>query len=274
MAARLEAQGATVTQRVGLGSVIAFRALANGELDAYVDYSGTIWANVMGRTDILAPRAVLAAEREWLLREHGILLLGSLGFENAYALAMRRDTASRLGIRSIADLATHSRELRMGSDLEFLGRPEWAAMRDRYGLEFAALRQFQSTFMYKALVSGDVDVISAFSSDGRIAANDLVVLADPAQVILPYDAIILVSAARAKDARLCRALEPLVNAISIEQMRAANLMVDRDADKQTPVQAAAWLAAQARLRPGPVTCDMTPAGHDMTPADDNVTPAD
>jgi osmoprotectant transport system permease protein len=259
MAARLEAQGARVTQRVGLGSVIAFRALASGELDAYVDYSGTIWANVMGRTDVLPPREVLAAEREWLLRERGVVLLGSLGFENAYALAMRRDTAERLGIRSIADLAIHAPTLRVGSDLEFFGRPEWAALRDRYGLAFAAQRQFQSTFMYKALVTGEVDVISAFSSDGRIAANDLVVLEDPAQVVLPYDAILLVTASRARDPRLCRALAPLLNAIGIEQMRLANLMVDRDADKQTPVQAAAWLAGQARLRPGQVPCDVTSA---------------
>jgi osmoprotectant transport system permease protein len=101
--------------------------------------------------------------------------------------------------------------------------------------------------MYRAVASADVDVISAFSSDGRIAAYDLVVLEDPEQVILPYDAIVLLSPERAADAQLRRALAPLVNAIPIELMREANQMVDRDEDKVSPAQAATWLAEQARL---------------------------
>ena len=248
MADRIEHEDATVTRRIGLGSLIAFRALASGELDAYVDYSGTIWANVMHRTDSPSREAMLVEMREWLQREHGIVLVGSLGFENAYALAMRRDAASRLQIRSIGDLSAHARELRIGGDFEFFARPEWRSIRDRYALAFASQRQYQSTFMYKAVASREVDVISAFSSDGRIAAYDLVVLEDPEQIVLPYDAIILVAARRAKDPVLCRALAPLVSSISIEHMREANFMVDRDEDKKTPVEAATWLLANAQLR--------------------------
>ena len=135
MAESIEAEGATAARRIGLGSVIAFRALANGELDAYVDYSGTIWANVMQRSDSPSRQAMLETTKEWLLREHGIRLVGSLGFENAYALAMRRDAAARLGIRSIGDLAAHARQLRIGGDFEFFARPEWRAIRDRYALD-------------------------------------------------------------------------------------------------------------------------------------------
>ena len=105
--------------------------------------------------------------------------------------------------------------------------------------------------MYKALVSNEVDVISAFSSDGRIAAYDLVALEDPDQVVLPYDAILLVSAKRAKDPVLCRAFAPLVQSIPIERMREANLMVDRDENKKTPARggrlaAAAFIAEHDR----------------------------
>jgi osmoprotectant transport system permease protein len=100
--------------------------------------------------------------------------------------------------------------------------------------------------MYKAVTSGEVDVISAFSSDGRIAADDLVVLADPKQAIPPYDAVILLSPRRARDARFQRALAPMLGAIPVETMRKANLSVDRDHDKQTPAQAARALEGMVR----------------------------
>jgi osmoprotectant transport system permease protein len=247
MADQIAGEGSSATQRVGLGSVIAFKALANNEIDAYVDYSGTVWANVLGRTDVLPREQMLEEMRRALREEFGVTLLGELGFENAYALAMRRDRADALNVRTIDDLAGRAGDLRLGTDFEFLARPEWAALRDRYALAFREQRQYQSTFMYRAVASGDVDVISAFSSDGRIAAWDLVVLEDPKQVILPYDAIVLLSPRRAADETLRRALAPLLGALPIELMREANQMVDRDEDKRSPAQAAAWLAREARL---------------------------
>jgi osmoprotectant transport system permease protein len=247
MASRIRQEGSSAAQRVGLGSVIAFKALASDEIDAYVDYSGTVWANVLGRTDTPSRQQMLEELQRELQKQYGITLLGALGFENAYALAMRKDKAEALGIRTIADLSAHSGELRLGTDFEFLARPEWAALRDSYRLAFREQRQYQSTFMYQAVASGDVDVISAFSSDGRIAAFDLVVLEDPRQVILPYDAIVLLSPERAADPVLRRALQPLVGAIPIEVMREANQMVDRDEGKISPAQAAAWIEERARL---------------------------
>ena len=251
MAERIRAQGAPATRKVGLASMVAFRALAGREIDAYVDYSGTIWANVMKRTGSASRETMLAEMARWLRREYGVTMLGPLGFENAYVLAMRRDHAESLGIRTIADLARHAPALTMGGDFEFFARPEWSALRAQYGLEFASRREFQSTFMYQAVASGEVDVISAFSSDGRIAAYDLVVLEDPRQVIPPYDAVILLSPARAADPLLRAAFEPLIDAIPIGLMRQANLMVDRDDDKLTPVQAARWLSKAAGLDAAP-----------------------
>jgi osmoprotectant transport system permease protein len=136
----------------------------------------------------------------------------------------------------------------IGSDYEFFSRPDWTALQEAYGLRFAATRQFQSTFMYRALVSGEVDVISAFSSDGRIAAEKLAVLEDPQHAIPPYDAIVMISANRADDPVLLAALRPLVGAIPIERMREANMMVDRETNKATPAAAARWLEEQAGLR--------------------------
>ena len=244
---RLRNRDYAVSVRSGLGSVIAFRALANNEIDAYVDYSGTVWANEMGRTDRPSRAALLAELTEWLRKNRGVTVLGSLGFENAYALAMRRDRAEALGIRTMADLAAHAPTLRIGADYEFLSRPEWQALRDTYGLGFREQRQYQSTFMYRAVASGDVDVISAFSSDGRIAAYDLVVLEDPKQAILPYDAVVLLSPARAGDAALKSTLQPMIGAIPIDRMREANQLVDRDQNKLSPAQAADWLAKTTHL---------------------------
>jgi osmoprotectant transport system permease protein len=154
--------------------------------------------------------------------------LGPLGFENAYALAMRRDRAHELGIRTLEALSGRSSSLRIGGDYEFFARPEWAAVRDRYGLAFAEQRSFDSTLMYPAVVGGQVDVISAFSSDGRIAAFDLLVLKDPLQAFPPYDAVLLVSPAARQRPDLLAALRPLVGKIDDERMRDANKLVDLD----------------------------------------------
>jgi osmoprotectant transport system permease protein len=245
---RIAAAGSAASQRTGLGSAVVFAALASGDVDVYVDYSGTIWANVMRRTDVPRREPMLAELRAWLEEEHGILMLGSLGFENAYGLAMRRDRAEQLGIATIADLAAHAAELSMGGDLEFFSRPEWAALQSAYGLEFASRRDFDPTFMYQAVTDGEVDVISAFTSDGRIAANDLLVLADPAGAILPYDAIVLIARKRANDDVLRRALTPLVDAIPLALMQEANYRVDRERDKETPEAAARWLETEIAAR--------------------------
>jgi len=221
--------------------------VAAGEIDAYVDYSGTLWTNVLQRKDNPGREAVLAGLTTELKRRDGVVMLGPLGFENAYALAMREDRARALGIRSIDDLAAKASALTMGADLEFFSRPEWAAIRDAYGLKFARQTSYQPTFMYRALSGGEADVISAFSSDGRIAADHLVVLTDPRHAIPPYDAVILISPKKAADPALRAALAPMVRKIPVEAMREANFSVDRDQGKQTPAQAAKALAEKLNL---------------------------
>jgi len=242
IAQRLEANGLTARRREGLGSSIIFDALASNEIDAYVDYTGTIWANVMKRTDIQPRKETLAEVAGWLKRERGITLAGALGFENAYALAMKRDEAERLGIKTLADLAAHAPQLTIAGDYEFFSRPEWEAIRESYGLSFKAQRAMQAEFMYPA-AGNEVDVISAYTSDGRIAQYDLVVLEDPKGVIPPYDAVLLVSPKRAGDAALLAALKPLDGAIDVTLMREANL---RAGQSHPPEQVATWLEQQLR----------------------------
>lgn len=237
IAARLRTTGRPVEIRSGLGSAVAFRALQAGDIDVYVDYAGTLATTVLKRDDHPALPALTAD----LTTRTGVGVIGPLGFENAYVLAMRRDEAARLGVRSIADLARVAPRLTLGADLEFQTRPEWRAIVAAYGLRFGKARSYEPTFMYRALGSGAADVISAFSSDGRIAAQGLVVLADPRHAIPAYDALLLVAPHRRTDAAFVAALKPLVGSIDVERMRAANLMVDRDAGKVSPAAAAATL---------------------------------
>lgn len=238
---RLEAAGYTVEYREGLGSGVAFAALAGGDVDVYVDYSGTIWTNQMKRSDVPPRDAIVAGVAKWALEQHRVTLLGSLGFENAYAFAMRGPDAKKRGITSLADLARIAPQLNMATDVEFLERSEWRAVRDAYGLSFKSARPYQPTFMYKALSSGEADVIPAFSSDGRIAADGLKVLSDPKGAIPGYDAILMVSPAHSGDARFQAALKQMVGSIPVEVMREANYMVDRDRDKASPDEAARWI---------------------------------
>ena len=247
MALRLQAAGLSAEKREGLGSAVVFRALAAGDIDVYVEYSGTLWANQMRRRDN-PPRAQMLAEiDEWLKKNGGVALLGALGFENNYALAMKGSRARELGVASIADLARVAPQLTLGADLEFQSRPEWAGVRDAYGLRFANVRSYNPTFMYRALDDGQADVITAFSSDGRILSQNLVTLDDPKGALPHYDAMILIAPKRAEDDGLRAALRPLIGAIDLARMRSANLDVDRDANKLTPLQAAEKLGREAGL---------------------------
>jgi osmoprotectant transport system permease protein len=243
---RLQAAGLTAARRPGLGSNVLFDALASSEVDITVDYSGTLWANRMQRRDVPGREQLLAELSRWLRTKAGIEMLGSLGFENAYALAMTRKKADALNIRSISDLSSRANGLTVAGDYEIFARPEWLALRSAYGLNFLRQRQMQPEFMYQAVVGGEVDVISAYTSDGQISTYDLVVLADDRHAIPSYDAILLLSPKRAGDEKLIAALRPLIDSIDVASMRAANARASNG--NETPDRVARWLWDEVRKR--------------------------
>jgi osmoprotectant transport system permease protein len=240
IAQRLRAAGLSASSREGLGSNVIFEALASNDIDVYVDYSGTLWANQFHHTDI-KPREVLLGELKTTLARQKITLLGELGFENAYALVMPKKRAEALGIRSIADLASHAGTMSMAADYEFFSRPEWAGLKKAYGLTFRAQRQMQPDFMYAAVASGEVDVIAGYTSDGLIAKYDLVVLDDPRHAIPPYDAMVLLAPKRADDQALKAALAPLLGRIDIADVREANLRAAGGDGASSPDVVARWM---------------------------------
>ncbi|MAQ16229.1 MAG: ABC transporter permease [Sandaracinus sp.] len=226
-----------------LGSTVAFDALADGALDLYVDYSGTLWATVLERDLERANRERIRAELgPWLAENRHVELICELGFENTYALAMRGDES----VGRIDRLATVAPTLAVGGDYELFQRPEWAALRSTYGLRFREERAMDPALMIQALAQGEVDVIGAYSTDGRLAARGLAVLEDPRQVIPPYDAVLLARRGFASERPLVvEALRTeLCGQLDGDRMRALNALVDGDG--RSPAEAAAAFA-----EPGP-----------------------
>jgi len=240
----LEQAGIPTTSKASLGSTILFDALAADEVDCYVDYSGTIWANILKRPNI-QPRDVMLDEiSDFLMTNHGILMLGPLGFENTYTLAMPRRKARELKISSIEELSSHASALTIGSDYEFFSRPEWEALKRTYGLRFAQQRTFDPSLMYAAVKEGVVDVISAYSTDGRIVTSDLLILSDPRQALPPYEAVLLLSPKASTRPDLVQMLQHFVGAIDGNSIRLANKLVDIDGKS---VEAAASLLHERML---------------------------
>ncbi len=233
----LERAGARVEIKQDLGSNVAFDALLHNDVDLYVDYTGTVWTTIMHRDDVVPRDRMLGEIGTWLAANGGATEVAALGFENAYAFATSRATASRLGLRSIADLAGKSATL--ASDPEFLGRPDWVRTRDAYGLGSLQTRQMDSTFMYDAVATGSVDVITAYTTDGRIDAFDLILLTDEKSALPPYDAFVLASPKASKDAVLIAIIRDLASGIDNATMRHANAMVDLE--RRPVAEAGAWL---------------------------------
>ncbi len=230
--------GEPTAQRQSLGSNVAFDALAAGDVDVYVDYSGTVWANVMNQTGTGTRDEVRTAVARFLDETHGIQIAATLGFENAYSVAMRDEDAARRGITRISDLPPLGPTLSMGGDLEWFSRPEWFAIEEVYGLALAEERTMDAGLMYQAAAEGAVDLISAYTTDGRITAYDLRVLEDDRGAIPPYDALVMVSARLAEERPdVVEALARLDGRIDVNAMREMNLAVDERGENPASVAA-------------------------------------
>jgi osmoprotectant transport system permease protein len=241
-----QASGRAVAIRPALGSTVAFDALRNGQIDAYVDYSGTVWTTILKRSAVAQDRHQLTTEITRVMRQqYGIDVAATLGFENAYALAMRGEQARKLGISCLSELSAHASRLSIGTDYEFLQRPEWKSIVDAYDIKFATERAMDPSLMYQAVRQSGVDVISAFTTDARILQFDLVLLTDDRHVIPPYDALLLVgSRLRQTEPIIIRALESLGGLISDAGMQRMNLEVDQR--HQSPAQVARDFLSGAR----------------------------
>nr|MBA2246705.1 quaternary ammonium transporter [Chloroflexia bacterium] len=190
----LEDAGYPVERQLNLGgTVVVHEALVNGDIDAYVEYTGTGLINILGlelppasATPSASPAAgaatpeaagvdpvyeIVAAEYQ---SQFNLSWLQPWGFNNTYALALRGDQATELGVTTISDLLEHDQDLVLGGTQEFLAREDGLVGLERvYGLEFENAVGLDPGLVYGAIDEGDVDVISAFATDGRVPALGL-----------------------------------------------------------------------------------------------------
>src|SRR6184192_3916018 len=188
--------GIPAEHRQGMGgTIILWEALRSGQIDAYPEYTGTI------ATEILKSDSTLSLDQiRNSLEKVGVGITAPLGFNNTYALVMRRSEAQRLGIRTISDLQRYP-ELKFGLTHEFLERQDgWRPLRQRYGLPQQNIIGIDHALGYSALANGSIDVKDAYSTDAKIEENDLVVIEDDLQFFPKYEAVFLFRSSPCADA--------------------------------------------------------------------------
>lgn len=214
-----ESAGARAEHRRALGGTrVLWEALRGGDIDVYPDYTGTLAREILSADAPLGEDALRAA-----LAAQGIGMTRSLGFEDKYALGVRRDVAGRLGLSRISDLARHP-GLRLGFTNEFMDRGDgWPALRGRYGLSHRDVRGLDHDLAYRAVAEGAIDVTDVYTTDPEIRRLELVLLEDDRRAFPEYFAVLVYreDLARRAPAALA-AVRRLEGRITADEMTAMN----------------------------------------------------
>ncbi|WP_251555157.1 glycine betaine ABC transporter substrate-binding protein [Neobacillus muris] len=220
------------------GSQVTFGALKSGDIDVYVEYTGTGLVNILNHPPQNDPEQVYNQVQKEFNQKYGIELLKPLGFNNTYALAIRQDTANQFGLNTISDLAKVSRDLIIGPTIEFPNREDGLiGLTKNYQMEFKDVKAVDGGLRYTALNNHKSDVIDAFSTDGLIEAFKLKVLEDDKNFFPPYYAVPIIKEETMKEhPELKKVLNSLAGKLSDEKMRELNYKVD--SLKQSPAKVA------------------------------------
>jgi osmoprotectant transport system substrate-binding protein/osmoprotectant transport system permease protein len=228
-----------VERRLNLGGTfICDRAVRTGDIDLYVEYTGTAHTAIFKEPVDTDPSRVFQAVRS-RYAEAKLTLLDPLGFENTFAMLVRGEDARRLKLRTIEDAAVHTPNWQAGFGYEFLQRADgYPGLAKMYGLHFASPpRAMDLSLIYRALADRQVDLIAGDATSGLIEAYDLVMLEDNRRYFPPYDAAPVVRGATlAAHPALLDALRSLARRISVTSMRHMNHAVD--ADRRDPADVA------------------------------------
>ena len=179
-----------VARKMSLGgTMIAFQALSSGEIGLYPEYTGTAYGTILGNK--IAPgmtkEEVYDLVAEQLGEQYNIDVLKNFGFNNTYVLAVTKETAEKYNLKTMSDLKNINGTLKLGCSPEFAVRDDGLpGIEKTYGLKFKSTHNFSGTLMYTAITSNQVDVITAFSTDGLLQKYDLVLLEDDKLFFPPY----------------------------------------------------------------------------------------
>jgi osmoprotectant transport system substrate-binding protein len=240
LAQHIEARtGIHVDRKSNLGgTLLCHKALLSGDLDLYVEYTGTALTAVLNESPTTDPHDVYRRVKQGYAQRFNLEVTEPLGFENTFAMVVRGGDARRLHLRNTSDIAPYAPKMRAGFGYEFLERPDgfrgWSQL---YGLHFVAPPSVMDLgLIYRALVDKKVDIVAGNSTDGLIDALHLVQLLDDKHYFPPYDAVPIVRRdALAKFPQLRSALADLANKISAEEMRHLNSEVDANQRDPAPV---------------------------------------
>ncbi|MEP7326700.1 MAG: glycine betaine ABC transporter substrate-binding protein [Gemmatimonadota bacterium] len=229
----LEARGLRVDRRPGLGATeIAFGALRDNRIDVFPEYTGTALVAILKQPPIAdRQEAFRTVHREFSSR-FGLLWLPPLGFENTYAIAVRRETAEKYHLKTLSDLARAAPLLTAGFTPDFIGRSDGLpGLARAYGFKPRQVRSLLQAVKYQALAEGSVDVIDGYSTDGRLAKYDLVVLEDERHFFPPYEAAAVLSSAIQRDVPgVAAALGELSGKLDVVTMRKLNERIEIDGE--------------------------------------------
>jgi osmoprotectant transport system permease protein len=233
----LESRGMRVERRPGLGATeIAFGALRSNAIDVYPEYTGTgllaILHEPLDSAMRADPRRTYAHVARRFAEDYGVRWLAPLGFQNGYAIAVRRATASRYGLRTLSDLARVGPELVAGFTADFIGRPDGLpGLSSAYGMRFKSVRPLAPAVKYVALAESAVDVIDGYSTDGLLAKYELTALVDDRAFFPPYEAAAVTSPRMWRDrADAIAVLGLLSGRLDESAMRSYNRRVEVDGE--------------------------------------------
>ena len=237
----LERAGMRVERRLNLGSTqIALAALEHGDIDLYPEYTGTALIDVLHRAPMADPRAVYAAVRAAFLEQYRLVWLAPSPLNDSQALATTRAIAAAHGLRTLSDLAGKAHLLRLATIPEFITRADGLPGLQRVygGFRFASVRVYDIALKYRALMTGQADIATAFSTDGAIATDDLLLLIDNRHLWPPYNVAPVVRQAtldaQPRIASVLNALAPAITSAAAARMNAAV-----ESQKQDPADVAA-----------------------------------
>lgn len=219
-----------VERRLALGgTMIAFQALQSGKIDLYPEYTGTAYSSILKnkmRPGFTAGEMYDLVDKQ-MRSGHNVQLLDSFGFNNTYVLAVKKETAERYNLKTMSDLTRISHNLRFGCSPEFAAREDGLLGIEKvYGMKFSSINNFSGTLMYTAIISDNVDVITAFSTDGLLQKYDLVLLEDDKHFFPPYYMCPFLNMDTAKEyPELATALNELGGAIDDYTMQGLNYEV-------------------------------------------------
>lgn len=219
------------------GTAPAFEGVNTGNYDMYMEYTGTGLLSILKEDMVSDPDEAYEIVKKRFKEDYNLVWLEPFGFNNTYTLTMRKEDAEKYQIKTISDLKKIAPDLTLGSEPEFLEREDgYPGLIDTYGIQFKNTQAMDSGIMYSAIKNGDVDVIDAFSTDGRIPAFDLQVLEDDQNFFPPYYATPVIRAETLeKYPELEEVLSMLVGKIDNEKMQELNAKVDIDKEQYEDV---------------------------------------